>query len=127
MLAVASSRALNAVALGDDVARSFGAKVGLARVTVALSITLLCGAATAAVGPIGFIGLMVPHIVRPFTGPDQRRIIVFSAIAAPGLLLGSDVLVRVMIDSELQVGIVTALVGAPILALLARDPRIVRL
>ncbi|MDQ0643884.1 FecCD family ABC transporter permease [Microbacterium murale] len=126
-LAVVSSRALNAVALGDDVARSFGARVGAVRITVALSITLLCGAATAAVGPIGFIGLMVPHLIRPFTGPDQRRIIAFSAIVAPVLLLGSDILGRVMVDSELQVGIVTALVGAPILALLARNTRAVNL
>lgn len=127
VLAAVSGRTLNAIALGDDVARSFGARVGLTRVTVALAITLLCGAATAAVGPIGFIGLMVPHLIRPFTGPDQRRIIAFSAIVAPVILLGSDILGRVMVDSELQVGIVTALIGAPVLALLARSPRTVRL
>ena len=127
ILAVVSSRALNAIALGDDVARSFGARVGLTRVLVALSIALLCGAATAAVGPIAFIGLMVPHLVRPFTGPDQRRIIAFSAVVAPILMLGSDVLGRIMVDSELQVGIVTALVGAPVLALLARNTRTVNL
>lgn len=127
VLALVSSRALNAIALGDDVARSFGARVGLTRVMVALAITLLCGAATAAVGPIAFIGLMVPHLVRPFTGPDQRRIIAFSAVVAPVLMLGSDVLGRVMVDSELQVGIVTALVGAPVLALLARNTRTVNL
>lgn len=126
-LALISGRALNAVALGDEVARSFGAQVGLVRGGVAVSITLLCGAATAAVGPIGFIGLMVPHLVRPFTGPDQRRIIVFSAVVAPILLLGSDILGRVMVASELQAGVVTALVGAPILALLARNPRMAHL
>lgn len=127
LLAFVSGRALNAIALGDDVARSFGARIGLTRVLVALAITLLCGAATAAVGPIGFVGLMVPHLVRPFTGPDQRRILLFSAVLAPVLLLGSDILGRVMVDSELQVGIVTALVGAPVLALLARNARTVRL
>lgn len=127
VLAFVSSRALNAIALGDEVARSFGARVGFTRVIVAVAITLLCGAATAAVGPIAFIGLMVPHLVRPFTGPDQRRIIAFSAVAAPVLMLGSDILGRVMVSSELQVGIVTALVGAPVLALLARNTRTVNL
>lgn len=127
VLAFVSSRPLNAIALGDDLARSFGARVGLTRVIVAVAITLLCGAATAAVGPIAFIGLMVPHLVRPFTGPDQRRIIAFSAVVAPVLMLGADVLGRVMVDSELQVGIVTALIGAPVLALLARNTRAVNL
>jgi len=123
VLALMSGRALNAIALGEDLARSVGARVGLTRAGVAVSATLLCGAATAAAGPLAFVGLIVPHIVRPFTGPDQRRIIAFSAVVAPSLLLICDILGRFMAPGELQVGVVTALIGAPILALLARNPR----
>ncbi len=127
VLAMLCGRPLNAIALGEDLARSVGARVGLTKAGVALATTMLCGAATAAVGPLGFVGLMVPHVVRPFTGPDQRRIILFSAVVAPALLLASDVLGRFMAPGELQVGVVTALIGAPVLALLARSPRTVHL
>ncbi|GAB3850217.1 hypothetical protein GCM10027610_074830 [Dactylosporangium cerinum] len=73
---------------------------------------LLCGAATAACGPIVFLGLMVPHLVRPLTGPDLRWLLAFCAVLAPALLLGADVLGRVVArPGELQVGVVTAVVG----------------
>ncbi|MEB4616460.1 iron chelate uptake ABC transporter family permease subunit, partial [Leucobacter sp. M11] len=87
-------------------------------------ITLLCGAATAAAGPIAFVGLMVPHAVRWLTGPDQRWILAFSLVLAPVLLLVSDILGRLVVHpAELQVGIVTAFVGAPVLILLVRRTR----
>ncbi|MGP4968932.1 FecCD family ABC transporter permease [Glutamicibacter ardleyensis] len=121
LLGVVASRPLNAVALGDDLARSLGAHVIRTRVLVIVAVTLLAGAATAAAGPIGFVGLMVPHIVRWFTGPDQRWIIPFSAVGAALLLLVSDMLGRIILaPQELEVGIVTAVVGAPVLIVLAR-------
>jgi iron complex transport system permease protein len=86
-----------------------------------VAVTLLCGAATAAVGPVAFVGLMVPHVARWLIGPDQRWIIAFSAVLAPVLLLVSDVLGRLVArPGELQVGIVTAVVGAPVLIYLVR-------
>ncbi|WP_053388140.1 FecCD family ABC transporter permease [Leucobacter japonicus] len=120
-LGAVSGRALNAVSLGDDLARSLGANVVRTRIIVIVAVTLLAGAATAAAGPIGFVGLMVPHVVRWFTGPDQRWIIPFSAVAAALLLLSSDIIGRVVLaPKELEVGIVTAVVGAPVLIVLAR-------
>lgn len=116
-----AGRPLNAISLGDDLARSLGANVMRTRVLVIIAVTLLAGAATAAAGPIGFVGLMTPHVVRWFTGPDQRWIIPFSAVGAALLLLASDVVGRVILaPHEIEVGIVTAFVGAPILIILAR-------
>jgi iron complex transport system permease protein len=121
VVAMAIARPLNAVALGDDLARSLGADVGRVRVAGVIAVTLLCGAATAAAGPIGFVGLMVPHIARWIVGPDQRWIFAYTVIGAPMLVLSADVLGRVVIrPDEMQVGIVTALVGAPVLILLVR-------
>lgn len=116
-----SGRILNSLALGDDVARGLGQRVGLARGISALGIVLLCGSATALAGPIGFVGLVIPHAVRMMTGPDYRWILPFSAILAPVLLLGADVIGRVvLLPSEVPVGIMTALVGAPVFVWLIR-------
>lgn len=124
-LGLVSGRPLNAISLGDDVAKSLGANVLRTRVLVIVAVTLLAGAATAAAGPIGFVGLMVPHVVRWFTGPDQRWIIPFSAVGAALLLLASDVLGRLLLaPQELEVGIVTAFLGAPVLILLARRKKV---
>lgn len=121
LLALLCAHPLNQVALGDDSARAAGVRVGLLRVGVVLAVTLLCGAATAAAGPISFVGLMVPHAVRWFTGPDWRKVIVFSILVAPAFLLGADILGRLLVwPSELQVGVTTALVGAPVLVALVR-------
>ena len=120
-LAVLCAHPLNQVALGDEAARAAGVRVSLVRVGVALAVTLLCGAATAAAGPISFIGLMVPHVVRWFTGPDWRKVIVFSALVAPAFLLAADIVGRLLVwPGELQVGVTTALVGAPVLVVLVR-------
>lgn len=125
VIAAIVGRPLNAISLGDDLARSLGANVVRTRVLVITAVTLLAGAATAAAGPIGFVGLMVPHVVRWFTGPDQRWIIPFSAVGAALLLLASDVVGRVLLaPQELEVGIVTAFVGAPVLILLARRTKV---
>lgn len=125
LVALIMGRPLNAVALGDDQARSLGASVVRTRVLVIIAVTLLAGAATAAAGPVGFVGLMVPHVVRWFTGPDQRWIIPFSAVAAALLLLTADVVGRVALaPKSLEVGIVTAFLGAPVLIALARRKKV---
>lgn len=128
VLALASARMLNTLALGDDVARSLGARVKLGRAVSALSVILLCGAATAAAGPIGFVGLTVPHVARAICGPDYRRILPWSMILGPTLLLYADVLGRIVArPGELQVGIVTAVVGTPFFVALVRRRRLAAL
>ncbi|WP_435656374.1 iron chelate uptake ABC transporter family permease subunit [Brucella pituitosa] len=125
VLGLVASRPLNAVALGNELARSLGADIHRARILVVLAVTLLAGAATAAVGPISFVGLMVPHVVRWFTGPDQRWIISMTIVFGPTLLLAADILGRLMVfPGELEAGIVTAFIGAPILILLARQRKV---
>lgn len=121
LLALALSGPLNGIALGDDLAVALGTRVVRTRVLGVVAVTLLAGGATALTGGIAFIGLMVPHAVRWFVGPDQRWIIACTAIAAPVLLLVSDVLGRVIArPGEIEVGIVTAVVGAPVLIALVR-------
>lgn len=125
LLALLSARPLNAVSLGDDLARSLGANIVRTRVIVIIAVTLLAGAATAAAGPIGFVGLMVPHVVRWFVGPDQRWIMPYTIVCAPILLIVSDVIGRVALaPQELEVGIVTAFVGAPVLIMLVRRKKV---
>jgi len=120
-LALYVARPLNALALGDDLGVSLGVRTGRTRVVVVVAVTLLAGTATALAGPIGFVGLMVPHAVRWFVGPDQRWIIVFTVVMSALLLLVADIVGRIMLPSgELRVGLVTGVVGAPVLILLAR-------
>lgn len=117
--------ALNMVALGDDLAHALGAKVIRTRILSLIAITLLAGTATAMAGPIAFVGLMIPHVARWIVGPDQRWILAYSILLAPILMLASDVLGRVLVRTgELQVGIVTAFLGAPVLVLLVRRQRV---
>jgi iron complex transport system permease protein len=121
VLAFLAARPLNALALGDDLGRSLGARVSSTRTVTIVAVTLLAGGATALAGPIAFVGLMVPHAVRWFTGPDQRWIIPFSMVGAAILLLVSDIIGRVVLpNGELRVGLVTAFVGGPVLIALAR-------
>lgn len=128
LLALGSARALNSLSLGDDVARALGVRVGAARLVAALSIVLLCGAATAAAGPIAFVGLTVPHAARVICGPDYRWLLPYSAVLAPILLLGADVVGRLVVrPGELQVGIVTALLGAPVFIALVRRRHVAQL
>ncbi|MEV6812533.1 iron chelate uptake ABC transporter family permease subunit [Micromonospora sp. NPDC051296] len=127
LVALAAARPLNALALGEDAAQALGARPALIRATVIAAITLLCGAATAACGPIVFVGLLVPHLVRALTGPDLRWLLPYSALLAPVLLLGSDVLGRVLgRPGELQVGIVTAVLGGPLFLWLVTRTRTAR-
>ncbi|MDR2294156.1 MAG: iron chelate uptake ABC transporter family permease subunit [Microbacterium sp.] len=126
VVALLCSRALNALALGDDVARSVGVRVRTVRFVGFIAIVLLCGASTAAAGPIAFVGLMIPHAVRRITGPDQRWILPYALLLAPALVLLSDVVGRLVVwPAELQLGIMTALIGGPVLILLVRtSPRV---
>ncbi|KAA9393670.1 iron ABC transporter permease [Kocuria coralli] len=121
VIALAISGSLNAIALGDDFATSLGAHVTRTRLLGIVAVTVLAGGGTALTGGIAFVGLMVPHVVRWFTGPDQRWVIAYSALAGPVLVLLADVLGRVVvIPSEIEVGLVTAVVGAPVLIALVR-------
>ncbi|MEU6917688.1 FecCD family ABC transporter permease [Streptomyces olindensis] len=128
VLALALARPLNAMAMGDDTAKALGANLNRTRALSMLAATVLCGAATAACGPIVFVGLMVPHVVRSFTGPDLRWILPYAAVLSPVLLLGADVLGRIVArPSELQVGIVTAILGGPVFIFLVRRRRTAQL
>jgi ABC-type Fe3+-siderophore transport system permease subunit len=112
---------LNAMALGDDLAVAQGVRLARTRVLAIIALTLLAGGATAIAGPIGFVGLMVPHVARWIVGPHQRWIFAYSILLAPSLLLFSDILGRVVMrPGEIPVGIVTAFVGAPVLIILVR-------
>jgi iron complex transport system permease protein len=128
VMALVSGRHLNAMALGDDVARSLGQRLGASRAFCMLCIVLLCGGATAAAGPIAFVGLTVPHMARAIAGPDYRWVLPYSLVLAPTLLLSSDVIGRVVArPGELQVGIVTALVGSPFFVVLVRRRKLASL
>lgn len=106
----------NVMALGDDLARALGVRIRLLKSAGFAAIALLCGAATAAAGPIGFVGLVVPHAMRLMLGPDWRWILPYSLVAGPVLVLASDIIGRVLTPpSEIEVGIVTAFIGAPVL------------
>lgn len=110
---------LNALALGDDVAVSLGVKVNRTRLIVSFAGVILCGSITALAGPIGYVGLIAPHVVRQFLGPDYRRIIPFSALAGAIILVCADVIGRLLgSPGELEVGIVTAMIGAPVLIII---------
>ncbi|MFC7401025.1 FecCD family ABC transporter permease [Citricoccus sp. GCM10030269] len=125
LLSLLSARSLNSLALGDDLAAGLGERVMVARSLAALSSVLLAGAATAVAGPIGFVGLVVPHACRLLAGPDHRWLIPYSAVGGAALLLASDVLGRILArPSELDVGILTAIVGAPFFIHIVRQRKV---
>jgi iron complex transport system permease protein len=123
-LALASARVLDALALGDDVAQGLGVRLSRARMFAGSAVLVLTGAAVAAAGPIAFVGLAVPHAARALTGPRAGWLLLHSALLGAALLVAADVVGRIVArPGELQVGVVTALVGAPLaLALLRRSP-----
>ncbi|WP_432061261.1 FecCD family ABC transporter permease [Streptomyces sp. S1] len=124
LLAVVLAPGLNAMAMGDDKAASLGISPARVKGAGLLAATLLSAAATAAVGPIAFVGLAVPHLVRGLVGADFRMQILFTALAGPTLLLFADVVGRVLLrPEELMVGVVTAFVGAPALLFAVRRMR----
>lgn len=128
VLALITARILDGLALGDDVARGLGLKVQRGRAMVGFAAVILAGAATAAAGPIAFVGLTVPHLARAFTGPNYRWILPYSMLLAPILLLGADIIGRIIVPpGELQVGIVTAALGAPFFIALVRRRKLAEL
>jgi iron complex transport system permease protein len=124
LIAMLLARPLNVLALGEEAGRSLGVAAARIRLWTAIAITLLCGAATAAAGPIGFVGLIVAHLTRFLTGPDLRWAMPYAALLSPLLLLAADVAGRLVArPSELAVGLVTALIGAPLFIAVARRRR----
>lgn len=125
LLALALGGRLNALSLGDEAAIAVGARPGRIRALGLGAVTLLCGAATAATGPIWFLGLAVPYVARLLVGADHRWVLAYSVVLGPIVLLLSDIVGRVVVPpGELQVGIVTAFVGAPVFLALCRRRRL---
>jgi iron complex transport system permease protein len=111
------------LALGHDGALGLGVHVGRVRLLTAITAVLLAGAAVAAAGPIGFVGLAVPHLARRLVGQRHRLVLACSLVLGPVMLLTADVLGRVLAPGELQAGVVTAVIGAPVLVLVVRQGR----
>ncbi|MDR9796313.1 iron ABC transporter permease [Aeribacillus pallidus] len=119
-IAIITAPALNALVLGDDVATGLGVRTEILRLVAALASVILCGATTALAGPIAFVGLLSTHVMRLILGPDLRFVIPMSAMAGAIILTISDVCGRLIgSPGELEVGVVTAFIGAPLLILLA--------
>lgn len=128
VVALSLGPSLNLLSLGAETAQSLGANVARTSLLGFAAITVLAGAATAAAGPIGFVGLMVPHIVRVFTGPDYRWLLPYSALGGATLLLLADVAGRVILrPGEMQAGVIVALIGAPAFIWLVRNRKLVAL
>jgi iron complex transport system permease protein len=124
VLGLASVRSLNALALGDDLARGLGRRVGVDRTVVGLAIVLLAGTATALAGPIAFVGLLVPHGVRAVVGPDYRKVLPLSLGFGAVLVVAADTMGRIVLPpAEVQVGIMTAVIGVPFFLRLVRRGR----
>lgn len=124
VLALVSGRFLNAVSLGEDVARGLGQSVGRGRAIVVAAVVLLSGSAVAMVGPIAFVGLVVPHVARGLVGPDYRWVLPLSALLGPLLLLAADVAGRLVVrPSEMEAGLMVTVVGTPVLVWLVRSHR----
>ncbi|HEY9670151.1 MAG TPA: iron ABC transporter permease [Waterburya sp.] len=120
-IAFALSRPITTLSLGEDVARGLGQRTAWVKITAAISVVLLAGTSVAVAGPIGFIGLVVPHIVRFFVGFDYRWILPYSAVFGAILLLVADIGARLLIKpQEIPVGVMTALFGTPFFIYLAR-------
>lgn len=121
LVAFAMARQITTLNLGDDVAVGLGQRTGVTKAASALAVVLLAGSAVAIAGPIAFVGLVVPHLVRFFVGVDYRWILPYSAVAGAVLLVWSDVASRLVLSpQEIPLGVTTALVGAPLFIYLAR-------
>ena len=128
VIVLGAARALNALALGDDAAAGLGVHVGRTRVVLGVGIVLLVGAAVSLAGPVGFLGLVVPHAVRLLVGSDHRRLLPLSLLLGPVVLLLADVVGRVIAPpAEVQVGVMTALLGVPVFLVLIRTRKRVAL
>ncbi|MFE6699243.1 FecCD family ABC transporter permease [Streptomyces sp. NPDC057718] len=127
-LALPLGPALNALALGEEQGSALGLRTGAVRALGLTSVMLLCGAATAAAGPIAFVGLVVPHVLRILLGPDVRWLLAYAIPAGAVLVLASDIAGRVIAPpGEIEAGIVTAFLGAPVLMWLVNRSKAVRI
>lgn len=126
LICFATARGMNSLALGDDMAAGLGEHVARTRILAALGAVILTGAATAIAGPIGFVGLVIPHVCRMLVGTDHRWLLPFSALAGAGLLVAADIIGRVASPTaqEIQVGIVTAIIGAPFFIWIVRRQKV---
>jgi len=125
VLCLLSARGLNSIALGDDLASGLGENIVLTRIVAALGAVVLCGASTAVCGPIAFVGLVVPHACRLVVGPDYRWVIPLSALTGATLVTASDTVGRLVAKpQEIDVGIVTALIGGPVFIFIVRRHRV---
>jgi iron complex transport system permease protein len=114
-------QAMNVISVGEDVAKGLGQNTNRVKVVALIVIVLLAGSAVAIAGPIGFVGLVIPHIVRGFVGIDHRWVIPYSAVGGASLLLAADIAARfVAYPKEVPVGVMTAVIGAPFFIYLAR-------
>lgn len=125
LLVVTSARVLNALALGDDLARGLGRNTTRDRALVGLGLVLLVGAAVALAGPIAFLGLLVPHLVRMQVGGDYAKVLPFSALWGAILMVSADTIGRFILPpSEIPVGVMTAVIGAPVFLVMIRRGRL---
>ncbi|MDO4260328.1 MAG: iron chelate uptake ABC transporter family permease subunit, partial [Actinomycetaceae bacterium] len=125
LAALIISSPLDSLALGEEMAIGLGVNVPLTRAVAALSGVLLCAASTAVAGPIGFVGLMIPHVIRLLIGPSHLWLMILSCIGGAALLTFSDVVGRILLEQgEVPVGVITAFIGAPILILIARSAKV---
>lgn len=125
LVCLATARGMNSLALGDDLAAGLGEHVGRTRLISSAGAVILCGAATAVAGPIAFVGLVIPHLCRLIVGTDHRWLLPFSMIAGAALLVASDVVGRLVArPEEIEVGIITALIGAPFFIWIVRRQKV---
>jgi iron complex transport system permease protein len=125
VLTLLVSGSLNALGLGDDTAAALGVSVVRTRLVAGAAVVLLSGTAVALSGPIVFVGLLIPHIARALVGNDVRRLLALSVFLGPLLLLAADVVGRLVArPSEVQVGVVTAVLGTPFFIWLTRRTRV---
>jgi iron complex transport system permease protein len=125
IVVVVIARPLAALALGENVAQSLGHRPRVPRIGALVAVAIFVGAATAVAGPIAFVGLVVPFAARALVGPDVRRALVMSVLLGPSVVLLADVVSRVLVrPSELPLGVMTALIGAPVLVAVVRARRL---
>ncbi len=125
LICVLTARGMNSLALGDDMATGLGEHVARTRLIASVGAVLLCAAATAIAGPIAFVGLVIPHLCRLLVGTDHRWLLPFCALAGAALLLVADIIGRVIArPSEVEVGIITALIGAPVFIAIVRRQKV---
>ena len=125
IVCLATARGMNSLALGDDLAAGLGEHVARTRLVSSAGAVILCGAATAVAGPIAFVGLVIPHLCRLLVGTDHRWLLPFSMVTGAALLVASDVVGRVIArPEEIEVGIITAFIGAPFFIWIVRRQRV---